>query len=69
MRIVGYILIGVGVALIASAFFMNIGVDAGDGAGAIANNDLLNQRLLCGVVGAGSMVSGFLALILKAIRP
>lgn len=68
MRIVGYILIGVGVALIASAFFMNIGVDAGDGADVIANNDLLNQRLLCGVVGAGSMISGFLALILKAIR-
>jgi len=67
MRTVGYILIGVGVALIATAFFMNIGVDAGEGS-VIANNDLLNQRLLCGVVGTGSMVSGFLALILKAIR-
>ncbi|MNU34497.1 hypothetical protein D3C71_230790 [compost metagenome] len=67
MRTLGFILIGVGVALIGNAFFMSVAVDGGDGFGAIANNDLLNQRLMYAVVGAGSVVSGFLSLILKAI--
>lgn len=67
MRTLGFILIGVGVALIGCAFFMSVAVDGGDTFGAVANYDLLNRRLLFGVVGAGSVVSGFLALILKAI--
>lgn len=67
MRTLGFILISIGVALIGNAFFMSVAVDGGASFGAIANNDLLNQRLMFAVVGAGALVSGFLSLILKAI--
>ncbi|MNF18171.1 hypothetical protein D3C80_2220980 [compost metagenome] len=60
-------MIGAGVALIGNAFFMSVTVDGGDSFGPVANNDLLNQRLMFAVVGASSVVSGFLSLILKAV--
>lgn len=67
MRTLGFILIGAGVALIGNAFFMSVAVNGGDSFGPVANNDLLNQRLLFAVVGASSVISGFLSLILKAV--
>lgn len=65
----GRILIGVGVALFAFAFFMNVTVPDPSGEyPAIANNDLMNQRLLIAMAGLGSFLGGFLALILNAMK-
>lgn len=65
----GRILIGVGVALFAFAFFMNVTVPDSSGEyAAIANNDLMNQRLLVAIAGLGSFLGGWLALILAAMK-
>lgn len=68
MRTLGFILLAVGLALALYAIGMNVAVPdpSGDYAG-IANNDLLNQRLLFGGLGGAAFVSGWLVLILDRL--
>lgn len=68
MRTIGRALVGMGVALCVWAFFMPVAVIEPMSGGAIANNDLLNQRLLFALVGGSLFIGGWLALILEAIR-
>ena len=68
MRTVGRVLLAIGVALALWAFFMPVAVIEPLSGDAVANNDLLNQRLLFAFVGAGCFISGWLALILDALQ-
>lgn len=69
MRTLGFVLLGVGVALALYALGMDVAVsDPGGSYGALANNDLMNQRLLFGMLGTGAFISGWLALILAQMK-
>lgn len=66
MKTLGYVLIGLGIALIIFSLQMNVAVDGGD-LGLMANNDLMNQRLVYAVIGSASAICGFISLAIKAI--
>ena len=69
MRWIGRALIGAGLVMMVWALTMNVAVPDPSGAfGDLANNDLMNQRLLFGVLGAGVFISGWLALILEQMK-
>lgn len=68
MRMFGRVLIGIGVALTLAAFLMPVAVVEPLSGSVIANNDLLNQRLLFALAGSGTFIGGWLALILDAIQ-
>ena len=68
MRTIGRVLVGVGVALTLWAFFMPVAVIEPLSGDVIANNDLLNQRLLFALTGGAAFVGGWLALILEAVQ-
>lgn len=66
---VGRVLVGIGIALIAFTFFMEVSVpDPTGGLDRIANNDLLNQRLLIAIAGTAAFIGGWLALLLDAVK-
>lgn len=71
MRAVGFILLAIGVGLIASALMMDVGIDSGAELSGfpdrVANADLMNVRLVHSVIGVGAFLSGWLALILDQI--
>lgn len=70
MKLFGVALICAGLALIGWAFVMNVAIDPAPMDGRldlIANNDLMNQRLMFAVVGSAVFLSGWLALILDRI--
>ncbi len=65
---VGRGLVAVGAALMVWALGMDVSIPDPTGTyGALANNDLMNQRLLFATVGAGTFISGWLALILRSL--
>ncbi|WP_292085316.1 MULTISPECIES: hypothetical protein [unclassified Brevundimonas] len=64
----GRVLVGIGVALTLWAFFMPVAVIEPLSGDVIANNDLLNQRLLFALTGGGTFVGGWLAMILDALQ-
>lgn len=68
MRTIGRVLVGFGVGLTLWAFFMPVAVIEPLSGDAIANNDLLNQRLLFALTGCGAFVGGWLAMLLEAIQ-
>lgn len=68
MRTIGRVLVAVGVALTLWAFFMPVAVVEPLSGEAIANNDLMNQRLLFALTGVGAFIGGWLALILGAVQ-
>lgn len=69
MRWIGRALIGAGLVMMVWALTMNVTVPDPSGTyGGIANNDLMNQRLLFGLLGVGSFISGWLALILERMK-
>lgn len=68
MLIIGRVLIAIGLLLFAQALLMPVAVPDPGGMGPIANNDLMNQRLLFAVVGGAAFVGGWLALILRALK-
>ncbi|WP_312814457.1 hypothetical protein [Brevundimonas sp.] len=68
MKTLGFLLIGTGVGLILFSLTMNVAVDGGADFGPMANNDLMNQRLIYAVIGSASVVSGFISLAIKAIN-
>lgn len=68
MRTIGRVLVGIGVALTLWAFFMPVAVIEPLSGDAVANNDLLNQRLLFALTGGGTFVGGWLAMILDALQ-
>ncbi|HEY1071507.1 hypothetical protein [Brevundimonas sp.] len=61
-------MVGIGVALTLWAFFMPVAVIEPLSGDVIANNDLLNQRLLFALTGGGTFVGGWLAMILDALQ-
>lgn len=71
MRAVGFCLLALGAVITAWAFLMNVGVEStSEMAGfpdRVANNDLMNQRLLLGITGSGVFISGWLALIIDRL--
>ncbi|MFN3585190.1 hypothetical protein [Phenylobacterium sp.] len=73
MKALGFALLAAGLALIGWAFVMSVAVESpaavidGFPDGLVANADLMNQRLLFGVIGAGLFISGWLALILDRL--
>lgn len=72
MRGAGFALLAIGLGLMTWAVLMNVSVPNPGGAEAgfpeaIANNDLMNQRLVLAIIGAGAFVSGWLALILDRL--
>lgn len=67
METLGFILIGLGIAIIAYSLTMTIAVDGGDEFGLMANNDLMNQRLVYAVIGSTAVICGFISLAIKAI--
>jgi hypothetical protein len=73
MNVIAVMLMVAGAALAAAALAMDVSLPSeafGGVAGErIANNDLLNQRLLFAVLGAGLWVSGWLALIASRLSP
>lgn len=72
MKGFGVGLLFAGAAMVVWAFLMNVSVsgsDYGDLPRQIANNDLMNQRLMLAVVGSGAFVSGWLVLILSRLSP
>lgn len=66
MKTLGYVLIGLGVGLIIFSLTMNVALDGGE-YGLMANNDLMNQRLVYAVIGSASVICGFISLAIKAI--
>lgn len=66
---IGRALIGAGLLMMVWAATMNVTVPDPSGLyGALANNDLMNQRLLFGMFGVGAFISGWLALILDQMK-
>lgn len=69
MRWIGRALIGAGLVMMVWAVTMNVALPDPSGAyGDIANNDLMNQRLLYAMLGVGAFISGWLALILEQMK-
>lgn len=66
---VGRGLIALGVAMLAWAFAMNVSVADPTGEFAsLANNDLMNQRLLFAITGSAAFIGGWLALLVRAVK-
>jgi hypothetical protein len=66
---IGRALIGAGLLMMVWAATMNVTVADPSGLySALANNDLMNQRLLFGMFGVGAFISGWLALILEQMK-
>ena len=66
---IGRLLIGAGAGLMLWSLLMSVSVPDPSGQFAyLANNDLMNQRLLFGVLGGACLVSGWLALILNRLK-
>lgn len=68
MRIIGRALIVAGLALAVWSVMMQVAIPLPGTGELIANNQLLNQRLLLAVLGGSTAICGFLALIVAEMK-